>query len=195
MCLNRITEGTITIPYTGYDSSGDTYTGAVKIVVGNGEDDSGYDVKLIKYSSDENENITFDDDDFNDLCKSNSSEELKYVKFTSLPSSSYGTLYYYPDSSSSKSKVTTSTKCYYDSTTNSLSKVVFIPYSGYTGTFTIPYIGYNADGDSYTGAVKLSIGDGEGEYDVSNIKFETDANTNATFDEDKFNNLCKKQFR
>ena len=114
--------GTFSFSYTAYSQSGDTYTGAVEITV---ENNSGT-VATIKYTTDEDEDATFNKSDFYNLCYNYSGEGLNYVKFTSLPSSSYGTLYYYSSSSTStKTKVTTSTKCYYSSSTNNLSRVTF----------------------------------------------------------------------
>ncbi len=157
--------GTVTISYTGYNTDGDSFTGKVKITVG--DDD---DADTITYTTDEDEEITFDTSDFNDVCEDATDETLYYVKFT-LPSSTYGKLYYnYTSSSSYDSAVSASTK-YYRSASSYLSKVTFVPKTGYTGTVTISYTGYNTDGDSYTGSVKITVSEGSSsEYftDVTN---------------------------
>jgi len=142
--------GTVSISYTGYNDDGDSFSGIVKITVGDDADAA----DTITYTTDEDEEITFDDDDFDEVCNDATDENLDYVKFT-LPSSSCGVLYYNYNASSS-SKVTSSTK-YYMASSSYLSKVTFVPADGYTGTVSISYTGYNEDGDSYSGTVKITV--------------------------------------
>lgn len=111
---------------------------------------------VVAYETDEDTALTFDGEDFNDACEDATDETLSCVKFT-LPSSSYGRLYYdYESSSSYDSRVSSSTKYYYDGDP-SISDVTFVPASGYTGTVKISYTGYNEDGDSFTGTVKITV--------------------------------------
>jgi len=145
-------EGTFYISYTGYDEEGDSFSGKIKITV---DGDSNSTSKNITYSSSGGA-VTFSASDFNTVCDNVTDETLSYVKFT-LPSTTYGKLYYnYTSASSYDSAVSTSTK-YYKSTTPSLAKVCFVPTAGYSGTVTISYTGYNTDGDSYTGTVKITV--------------------------------------
>jgi len=145
-------KGTVTITYTGYyDNGAESYTGKVKITVG-----SSTTAGVISLTTKEDTPITFNDDKFNDICEDETDETLDYVKFT-LPSNTYGKLYYnYTSASSYSSVVSATTKYYYDGTP-SLSKVTFVPYKDYNGTVTIKYTGYNTDGDSFTGTVKITV--------------------------------------
>lgn len=145
-------KGTVVINYTGYDDDGDTFTGIVKITVN--EESAVADT--INVSTKEDNVVYFDDDDFNDACEDATNETLDYVKFT-LPSSSYGKLYYnYTSQSSYSSAVSASTKYYYDDSP-SLAKVAFVPYKDYNGTVTVKYTGWNTDGVNFTGTVKITV--------------------------------------
>lgn len=144
--------GTVVISYTGYNIDGKSYTGAVKITVTK-EVPVADDIKI---STKENTPIRFDDEDFNDASEDSTGVELDYVTFT-LPSSKYGKLYYnYTSSSNYGSEVTSSKKYYYEDTP-SLYRVTFVPYKDYSGTVTIKYTGYNTDGFSFTGSIKVEV--------------------------------------
>ena len=155
--------GTFTIPYTGYSTSGESYTGTVSVVVA----DVAEPTTAITYTTDEDEAVTFTKASFGTACTNAAGGTLSYVKFT-LPSSTYGKLYYgYTSSSNYDDKVAALDKYYY-SASPYIAKVTFVPTSGYTGTCTISYTGYNTAGTSYSGTVKITVGSGSG--DVSNIK-------------------------
>lgn len=146
--------GSCKIGFTGYDVKGDTFSGTISITVGNS---ASLTAAAITYSSSVNNVTAFRDEDFNSVCKSLTNAQLSYVKFT-LPSSSYGILYYgYSSNGSYESKVKESTKYYYGSTPYLLN-VTFVPADNVTGTVTITYEGYNTSGDSYTGKIQINIG-------------------------------------
>ncbi|MDD3168986.1 MAG: S-layer homology domain-containing protein [Eubacteriales bacterium] len=178
-------EGTVTIWYTGYDEEGDSYDGKVKIIVDDEENDD--TAEDLTYTMDGEKELEFDEDDFNDVCEDLNDEELDYVKFT-LPSSSAGTLYYsYSSDDNYDSKVTASTKYYYDGSPN-LSRVSFVPRSSYSGTVTIKYTGYDEDDNSYTGKVRISVEDTA----ASEIAYTIDDDETVTLDEDDFYDLCEE---
>lgn len=144
--------GTVVITYTGYNVDRESYTGAVRITVTK-EVPVADDIKI---STKEDTAIKFDDEDFNDACEDATGEELDYVTFT-LPSTKYGKLYYnYTSSTRYDSDVTASRKYYYDDTP-SIYRITFVPYRDYYGTVTIKYTGYNVDGVSFTGSVKIEV--------------------------------------
>ncbi|MPM26530.1 hypothetical protein SDC9_73034 [bioreactor metagenome] len=174
--------GTVTLEYTGYDRDGESFSGTIKIAVGV----SG-DVDAVTYTGDQNETVIFDGDDFEEVCDDADYETLNYIKISELPKSSYGKLYYNYSSSSSKgTAVATSTKLYYDRDNSPyLDKVAFIPASGYTGTVTIKYTGYDKDGDSFDGSIKITY------KSVGDISYSTSSNLRATFSDSDFNTVCK----
>ena len=174
--------GTVTIRYTGYDTDGESFSGTIKITVGN------TDVDTVTYETGKNETVIFDGSDFNNVCDDADYETLDYIKITELPSASCGKLYYgYSSSSSKGSEVKTTTKLYYDTDdTPYLDKVAFVPYSNYTGTVTIGYTGYDTDGESYSGTLKISVEGGN----VDDVTYETGSSETVVFDGSDFNNVC-----
>ena len=168
--------GTFTITYTGYSTAGNPYTGYVKITVGSSN--------TVTYTTAANTNLTFNANDFNTACYSATGSYLNYVKFSTLPSSSYGALYYSTNSSSSYNAAVSSSTALYKSSIPYLSYVTFIPASGYTGTFTITYTGYSTTGIAYTGYVKITVGNS------NTVTYTTAANTNLTFNANDFNTAC-----
>ncbi len=144
--------GTFTLLYTGYNSRGKSYTGAVKITVNKEVPVA----DVIKLSIKENTFISFDDEDFNKASKNATGEKLDYVKFN-LPPSKHGKLYYkYTSPNKFDSAVTESKKYYYD-TSPYLLNVVFVPYKNYTGKVEINYTGFNIKGNSFTGKVRIEV--------------------------------------
>jgi len=179
-------EGTVSIKYTGYDEDGNTYEGKVKIIVGEDDDEDDDTAEDLTYTIEGDKKLTLDKNDLNDVCDDLNDEDLDYVKFTTLPSSSAGTLYYnYSSDDNYDSKVSTSTKYYYDGSPY-LARVSFVPKKDYSGTVTIKYTGYDEDNNSFTGKIKISV-DGTSS---SEIAYTVDDDKTVTFDEDDFYDIC-----
>lgn len=172
--------GTLNIPYNGYNTAGDMFTGKIEITVINNP----VDANTIKYSTYENTPVDFEANDFADECEDTTGETLDYVKFT-LPSSSKGILYVnYVSSSSPGTKVSSSTK-YYE---NNLDNITFVPYKDYYGTVTISYVGYNDFSEDYTGEVEITVL--EVDTDAEPIIYKTGSYTPLTFDANDFQDAC-----
>ena len=172
--------GTVSIAYTGYASDGTACTGILKVTVS--ADDSSTAAN-ITCTTDENEAVTLDDSDFSDAFEAATDETLSYVKFT-LPSSTYGKLYYdYTSSSSYDSKVTASKK-YYASESPYLSDVSFVPADDYSGTVSVAYTGYSTDGTVCTGILKITVS--ADDSTAENITYSTDQNEAITLDDSDF---------
>lgn len=85
---DRKFEGTVSIPFTGRNTSGKTFSGSVELTVGTaGKGDVTYKVPV-------NGSVALDDRDFNDLCRDTAGGTLDYIRFNDLPSSAKGTLYH-----------------------------------------------------------------------------------------------------
>jgi hypothetical protein len=149
----------------GQGSNGWNYTGSMSVI----------------YSVDDDDTLTLDGDDFIDACDDATGEDLDYVIFTSLPSSSYGVLYTDDDCDT---KVTKSTA--YDA--DDLSDMTFVPNDGYSGTVTYTYTGYTDDDTTYTGTVKIAVSDESIVADT--ISYETYENTELSFDGGDFSDAC-----
>lgn len=147
--------GTVVINYTGYDTDDESFRGSVTITIDETEDAT---ADNITYTTDEDTEITLDEDDFNDASNDATDEDLSYVKFT-LPSTSYGKLYYSYDTDDEAS-VSASKKYWYGSDGEdelALSEVTFVPKDGFTGTAKVYYTGVNEDGDTFTGTIKITV--------------------------------------
>lgn len=174
-------EGTVTIPFTGYDSSGDKFSGELVIRVT--DDDS---EGVVRYSTTAGNPVEFDAADFNEACRRSNKTSLDRISFE-LPSSSRGTLYYnYTNSNNVGSRVSASTS-YYRSGSPSLSRITFVPKRGYTGTVTIPFKGYDADGYRFNGTVRIEVGGADDET----VTYRAVSGELVEFDAADFNSVCR----
>ena len=89
-------------------------------------------------------------------------------------------------------KIIPTTKLYYDSDDNCLSRVVFVPYSGFNGTVSIPYIGYDKSGTSYTGLVKITVGDADGSDTASDMIYTVTADSKFVLSALNFSYVCEQ---
>ena len=170
--------GTVSIPYTGVNTSGSSFTASLLIHVGGSEGS-------VRYSVPRNQLVRFYSEDFNDASRRAISETLNYIRFGSLPSSSAGTLYV-DYSNSSSVRVSTGTRYYRDSNPL-ISNITFVPASGYTGTVSIPYTGYGNSGDYYSDTITIVVGSGSSQV----INYSAAANGSVRFNASDFNNVCR----
>lgn len=170
--------GRVEIKYTAYTAGGASYAGKLKIKVG--ETSSG----SVSYSTGMNTPLELMANDFGSRFYSNTGGSiLSYVVF-SLPPSAYGQLRYgYTSTANTGSPVTAGTK-YYVKSSPYLSNVVFIPKAGYSGSFSISYIGYDETGTGYPGKINISVDSAQGTVSYktapsSPVKFRTSDFTGA----------------
>jgi hypothetical protein len=150
--------GTVSIPYTGYVSGGDGYSGTLTITV------NGTGIDNIIYTTDEDTPVSFKASDFNAVCTEVTGETLQYVKFT-LPAAGSGKLYYnYTSSTDYDFLVAADTKYYYDAEPY-LSNVDFVPAAGFNGTVKISYTGCSTGNVSFGGEITVIIGEKEEDSD------------------------------
>ena len=174
--------GTLTISYTAYSWDDDAYTGKLKITIG--ETTAG----TVTYETGEDTPVTLHLSDFMSEFSKNTDSSLSYMTFA-LPSASYGKLYYsYTSASSYGSAVSEGTK-YYVNSSPYLSNIAFVPKSGYSGSFTVTYKGYDAAGTGYAGKLKIIVGN----TDVGTVNYETRSNTAVTFDTSDFNTAFQSE--
>jgi hypothetical protein len=135
----------------------------------------------VGYLADKNCAVRFDAGDFADAFKDATGKALKFVKF-SLPSSSYGTLYYNYISSSDYDSTVSSSNKYYVYSSPYLSYVAFVPDEDYKGTVTITYTAYSSNGTSYRGKVIIHVLDSAGGI----VAYSISKNTPLTLSGDDF---------
>lgn len=170
--------GTVTIPFTGTSSSGATFSADLIFHVDDG-------TGAVHYNTPKGQAVTFGSGEFNDACRSFTGRTLNYIRFTSLPSSGAGVLYYNYYSSSS-SRVSTGTD-YRRSGSPSISSITFVPASGYTGTVTIPFTGYDEDSVRFNADVTISVGSGSGRT----ISYSAPAGGSVRFNASDFDSACR----
>ncbi len=146
--------GTVTIPYTGWDTAGQSYKDNLVIRVSDA-------VGTVYYTTGVGDPVTFRAEDFNEACQRSNNSTLNYIQFT-LPSSSVGTLYRnYRSSSNTGTRISSSTRLYRGGNP-SVSDVTFVPRSRYEGTVSIPFEGRDASGAEFEGTVAIAVGQGTG---------------------------------
>ena len=142
--------GTVSIPYTGYDTSGGRFTDTLVIHV---TENSG----AVTYTTTVNRPVSFNAPDFNEACQRAMSQGLDHVRF-SLPSSREGVLYYnYNSSRSNNTRVSANANYYRSGTSNAIANITFVPASGFTGTCSFTYTGYASGEGTYTGTVQIKV--------------------------------------
>ena len=173
-------EGTVTIPFKGEADSGESISGDLVIVVGDGKSSSAKEGD-VTYNIDVNDEVYLDVDDFDDYVydSTRSGDEVDYIYFTSLPSSSKGTLYY--DGTRSSDEVGKNDDFDHDE----IDDLLFIPDDDYEGSVTIPFKGEADSGESISGDLVINVGiDGDSEVVV---KLNASTGNPITFDADDFN--------
>ncbi len=172
--------GTVTIPFTGYDTKGRKFSGDLVITVGSDEE--------ITYTTNKNTAVDLIERDFVNYSKAQTNNStFDYIQFTTLPSSTKGTLYYdYAASSKNNEKVTRTGK-YYRTKDPALEDIPFVPASGYTGVVTIPFTGYSDSGRKFSGDLKITVGSG------GNVTYTATAGQSVEFDDADFNAYCKDE--
>ena len=171
--------GTVTVPYTGYDTAGQTYKDNLVIHV---SDAAG----TVYYTTDVNDPVTFRAEDFNEACQRANNSSLNYITLT-LPSSSVGTLYRdYRSSSNTGTRLASSTRLYRGGNP-SVSDVTFVPRSRYEGTVSIPFTGRDAGGNEFEGTVSIAVGQGTGRV----VSYSTASGGLVRFNAGDFNAACR----
>lgn len=170
--------GAVTIPFTGTDTGGSTFRANLVIHVGG-------DGESVRYSTPKNQPVDFSSGDFNSVSRRVTGRTLDSVRFTRLPSSGAGTLYY-NYSGVSGSRVSADTD-YWRSGSPSLSNITFVPADGYAGTVSIPFTGYDEDGERFTGTVSIDVGGGSGRT----ISYRVSAGSFVRFSASDFASACR----
>ena len=173
--------GAVSIPFTGWDTRGNRFSGTVEIAVGSsGTGDIRYTVYGGGY-------VTLDDADFNTLCRDLTDSSLSWIQFSDLPSGSQGDLVYNYDSGDGDfdNRVTESRR-YYRSSSPRIDRITFLPDDGFTGSVTLPFDGRSASGESFSGSVVIGVDDGP-----DDIVYSAGYGESVSFDAADFDDLCR----
>lgn len=171
--------GTVSIPFTAWDTNGNRFYGEVGISVaarGSG---------TLRYAVFQGGEVSFDDSDFNDLSMDLTGSSLRYVRFT-LPSSSQGTLYYRYTSSGSYSSKVSETQSYYRSSSPYLDDVSFVASGTYSGVVSIPFTGWSIGGQVFSGTVEIDV-----DSTPNPLVYQVAGGNMLTFQDEDFNSYCR----
>ena len=144
--------GTADIRYTGYDTSGQRYTGTVSVTV-KGTAAAG----IIYQTVTAGKSLSFDNAMFQNACSARGAASFASLTFPSLPSASVGQLRYQYVSSSTPGTAVTANTTYYVSAAPLASNLCFVAAPDQTGTVTLSYTGKDSSGVTYPGTIVLTI--------------------------------------
>lgn len=141
---------TVTIPFSGKATNGRSFDGQVKITFSELSEPN-----VILYTTN-GKAVDFSAVDFVTACAARGGQLLMSVRFLSLATDG-GQLYYgYESPAKYQSKVNAALQ--YSLVGNyQLSEVSFVPKAGYTGLVSIPYLGTDAAGITFSGTVNVMV--------------------------------------
>lgn len=172
--------GKADISYTAVAENGKDLAGSIQITVPVASE--------LTYNSPNGEAVRFVTNDFSTLSQTASGYPISSVRFNA-PSERYGYLYYEYSGGDVYGSNINSGQRFYASSTPSLESVAFVPRAGYTGTFPITFTGWNTNGSSFTGTVRITVKTtGEGGGDIS---YTTLSGSRVYFDASDFQALCR----
>ena len=172
--------GNANISYTAVAENGKDLAGSIQITVPASTE--------LTYNSPNGEAIRFHTNDFSTLSQTISGFPISSVRFNA-PSERYGYLYYEYAGGDVYGSNITSGQRFYASSTPSLDSVTFVPRSGYSGTFPLTFTGWNTNGASFTGTIRITVkSSGEGNGDIT---YNTLSGSRVYFDASDFQDLCR----
>ena len=172
--------GTVSIPFTAWDTSGNRFYGEVGITVSAKNADS-----TIRYATFQGGTAVFDSNDFNTLSVNLTGSSLQYVRFT-LPAASRGILYYRYNASGGYSSQVSASNNYYRSLTPRLDDITFVASTSAAGTVSIPFTGWNVNGKSFSGTVEIDV---DGAPDP--LVYRINSDSVLTFSDTDFDAYCR----
>ena len=146
------TTGSVTIPYTAYDSSNKKlFEGSVVIQVGSVTPvDTGVYCTASGY-------MGLSASALNSACRQAMNGSLSYIEITSLPGAEVGRLYLNYYGFGTGTAVKEGEKFYYSGSPG-IGQLSFVPHAGFTGEAEITYIGYSGDGEEQvSGRIIVSV--------------------------------------
>ena len=143
----------VEVPFTLTAVDGQTFSGLM--VISNGEGAGGGRAGTVSYTTSGQQPVTFSGANFDTACRQATNAALNYVQL-SLPGSGQGILYYDYRAGDTYKAFDPSTTLYLTGDT-SISKVTFVPASGFTGTAYIPFTGTAINGTVFQGTVEVTV--------------------------------------
>ena len=144
--------GYVEIPFTGSAVNGETFSGSLVI---SSTATKVYE-SVIVYNTIGRSAADFVASQFDDMCRSATNSALNYIRFTGLPSSTQGNVYFNYQTSPTPSTISTGDS-FYLSGEISVSHLSFLPAPGFSGTVYLPFTGWSITGAQFTGIVQVNV--------------------------------------
>lgn len=180
--------GVVRIPFSGKDRAGETFKGTVEIHIksadiGNGD---------INYTCAPGQSVKLVLSDFANLCQTLTGQKLYYISFQTLPSHTMGALYHNRTSSGNMgTRVTTAAK-YFNSAVPYISNLSFWATDNFRGGVEIPFTGAAVTGETFTGTLYISSGEGAGSGAAGAVRYTVTGGSNVTFSGADFDTACRQ---
>lgn len=149
-------EGQLEIGFTIWDAAGQSYDDVFTVTVEN--NDAPVSAEAICYTVPAGSRVGFDPEDFSQACRDVLGGRLAYVTFDALPDAASGTLFY-----GDGSRAAQGMNFRVSGVSPLLEEVYFVPAGAAGAGATIPFTGYNAAGETFTGTVKIDVTAGTGD--------------------------------
>lgn len=139
--------GTVTLPYTGYSTSGVSFTGEVVIQV---------TPNTVTYTGTNTSPLQVVTSHVSNACADLMTRPLSYITLNSLPASDTGHLYVGYTKLGTGTPANTGTR-YYVSGSPSISQLSFVPRGRYEGQVSVGYTAVSTSGEQVTGQIVFNI--------------------------------------
>ena len=139
--------GTVTLPYTGYNTNGVSFTGEVVIQV---------TPNTVTYTGTNAFPLQISASQIASACSELMSKPLSYITLTNLPATTTGRLYVGYTKLGTGTAANTGTK-YYVSSNPSINQISFVPRGRYTGQVEVGYTAVSTSGETVTGRIIFNI--------------------------------------
>lgn len=142
----------VEIPFTGAAVNGQTFSGSLVIT---SAPSKVYNSTIV-YNTIGRSAANFVSAQFDDMCRDATNSALNYIRFTGLPSSTQGNVYFNYQTSLTPATISTGDS-FYLSGEISVSHLSFLPAPGFSGTVNLPFTGWSITGAQFTGTVQVNV--------------------------------------
>lgn len=167
--------GTVSIHFTGTNTSDETFDGIIEIEVSTSASSGS-----LTYAAQSGHRLYFSVSDFSEACYDETGSQLDYVRFT-LPSASRGILYH-----NGSTKVRAGNSYYRTGSGDRLDDVSFIPDDDFTGTVSITFKGYSVNNESFTGSIRVNVSDSGSSSSDATISYTCRPGERLRFNDSEF---------
>ncbi|MDE7260888.1 MAG: S-layer homology domain-containing protein [Oscillospiraceae bacterium] len=181
--------GVVRIPFSGRNQNGQDFSGTVELHIQSNASSSRYGD--VSYTCQPDQSVKLQLEDFASLCLSATGQRLHYVTFQALPDFTQGSLFYNRTSSGAIGTRVSTVAKYFNSATPYLSQVSFWAGKSFRRV-EIPFTLAAVDGQTITGLLVISSGDGAGNGQTGTVTYATSGQQPVTFTSASFDAACRQ---